>query len=106
MTQAQTKKAIAQWIEVHGGYAVVTNIAGIPIKGNPYVLRKNPEMSGMADIICCWNSQFFQFEVKKTLKEKLKDAQKEHKYRLQRSGGFYYQVVSLDDVIQIFLDRH
>lgn len=105
MTQAQTKKAIAQWIELHGGYAVVTNISGIPIKGKPNVFRKNPEMSGLADVICCWKGQFYQFEVKKNTHEKLREAQHEHRYRMQRAGGFYYQVVDVDDVIHI-LGRH
>jgi len=105
VTQAQTKKAIAEWIEYHGGYAVVTNISGIPIKGKLNVFRKNPEMSGLADVICCWRSQFFQFEVKKNAKEKLSYAQEDHRFRLLRAKGFYYQVVDVDDVIHILV-RH
>ncbi len=105
MTQAQTKKAIAEWIEYNGGYAVVTNISGIPIKGKPNVFRKNPEMSGLADVICCWKGQFLQFEVKKNTKEKLSYAQEDHRFRLIRAEGFYYQVVDVDDVIDI-LGRH
>jgi len=101
VTQAQTKQAIAQWIEYHGGYAVVTNISGIPIKGKPNVFRKNPDMSGLGDVICCWKGRFLQFEVKRTVKEKLREAQDDHKYRLEKAGGVYFQVISVDDVIEI-----
>jgi len=104
-TQAQLKAAIAKWIDSQGGYAVVTNISGIPIKGQPGVYRKNPEMSGLGDVICCWGGTFIQFEVKKTAKEKLRDSQEDHKYRLERAGGLYYQVTSLDEVIEILSKR-
>ena len=104
-TQAQLKASIAEWIEWEGGYAVVTNIAGIPIKGQPGVFRKNPEMSGLADIICCWGGLFIQFEVKRTEKENLRPTQIEHKYRLERAKGLYYQVTSLDQVIDILKKR-
>lgn len=100
-TQAQLKASIAKYIELMGGYGVVTNIAGIPIKGKPSVFRKNPEMSGLGDVLCCWRGSFLQFEVKKTAKEKLRDSQEDHKYRLERSGGLYYQVTTLDEVIEI-----
>ena len=101
LTQAQIKADIAEYIELKGGYAVATNISGIPIKGKPDVYRKNPEMSGLGDVISCIGGMFIQFEVKKTQKEKLRDSQEEHKYRLERAGGLYYQVTSLDEVIEI-----
>jgi len=104
-TQAQIKAAIAEWIEWNGGYAVVTNISGIPIKGGLGGFRKNPEMSGLADVICCWGGIFIQFEVKPDEKEKLRKEQGEHKYRLERAGGLYYQVTCLDDVIKILSKR-
>jgi len=88
-----------------GCYAVVTNISGIPVKGRPDVYRKNPEMSGLGDVLCCWGGRFIQFEVKKTAKEKLRGSQEDHKYRLERAGGLYYQVTSLDEVIQILKKR-
>ncbi len=101
LTQAQIKAGIAKYIELKGGYAVVTNIAGIPIKGQPGVYRKNPEMSGLADVISCIGGMFIEFEVKKTAKEKLRDSQEDHKYRLERAGGLYYQVTGLDEVMEI-----
>jgi len=104
-TQAHLKAQIALYIELHGGYGVATNIAGIPIKGRPDVYRKNPEMSGLGDVLCCWGGVFIQFEVKKTAKEKLRDSQEDHKYRLERAGGLYYQVTSLDEVIEILKKR-
>lgn len=104
MTQAQIKRDIAEYIELKGGYAVVTNISGIPIKGKPNVFRKNPDMSGLGDVISCIGGIFIEFEVKRTEKEKLRDTQEDHKYRLERAGGHYYQVTSLDDVIDI-LDK-
>lgn len=103
-TQAQLKALIAEWIEFNGGYAVVTNIAGIPV-GKGKAFRKNPEMSGLADIICCWGGLFIQFEVKRTDKEKLRPEQEEHKYRMERANGLYYQVTSLDQVIEILSKR-
>jgi len=33
------------------------------------------------------------------------DAQKDHKYRLERGGGLYFQVTSLDEVIEILSKR-
>lgn len=104
-TQAQLKADIAHYIETMGGYGVVTNIAGIPIKGRPDVYRKNPEMSGLGDVICCWGGLFIQFEVKKTAKEKLSDSQEDHKYRIERAAGLYYQVTTLDEVIEILKKR-
>ena len=104
-TQADIKRDIAEYIELKGGYAVVTNISGIPIKGKPEIYRKNPEMSGLADVISCIGGIFVEFEVKKTHKEKLRDSQEDHKYRLERAGGLYYQVTSLDDVIEIVCKR-
>lgn len=104
-TQAEIKRDIAQYIELKGGYAVVTNISGIPIKGKPEIYRKNPEMSGLADVISCIGGIFIEFEVKKTAKEKLRDTQEDHKYRLERAGGKYYQVTSLDEVIEILEKR-
>lgn len=104
-TQAEIKRDIAEYIELKGGYAVVTNISGIPIKGKPEIYRKNPEMSGLADVISCIGGIFVAFEVKKTMKEKLRDSQEEHKYRLERAGGLYYQVTSLDEVIEILRKR-
>ncbi len=104
-TQAQIKADIAEYIELRGGYAVVTNIAGIPVKGKPNVFRKNPEMSGLGDVISCIGGAFIQFEVKKTAKEELRDSQEDHKYRLERSGGIYHQVTCLDDVIKILEKR-
>ena len=104
-TQAQIKADIAEYIELKGGYAVVTNISGIPVKGKPEIYRKNPEMSGLADVISCIGGIFIQFEVKKTAKEKLRDSQGDHKYRLERGGGVYYQVTGLDEVIEILSKR-
>ncbi len=104
-TQASLKASIAHYIETMGGYGVVTNISGIPIKGRPDVYRKNPEMSGLGDVLCCWGGLFIQFEVKKTSKEKLRDSQEDHKYRMERAGGKYYQVTSLDEVIEILKKR-
>jgi len=106
LTQAQIKADIAEYIELKGGYAVVTNISGIPV-GNPKdkIYRKNPEMSGLADVISCIGGMFIEFEVKKTAKEKLRDTQEDHKYRLERAGGLYYQVTSLDEVIEILEKR-
>ncbi len=105
LTQAHIKKDNAEYIELKGGYAVVTNISGIPIKGNPKAFRKNPEMSGFGDVISCVGGMFIQFEVKRTEKEKLRDSQEEHKYRTERAGGLYYQVTSLDDVVAILEKR-
>ncbi len=104
-TQAEIKKDIAEYIELKGGYAVVTNISGIPVKGKPDVYRKNPEMSGLGDVISCIGGIFIQFEVKKTAKEKLRDSQEDHKYRLTRAGGLYYQVTGLDEAIKILSKR-
>lgn len=104
-TQAQLKRDIAEYIELKGGYGVVTNISGIPVKGRPDVYRKNPEMSGLGDVLCCWGGAFLQFEVKKTAKEKLRDGQEDHRYRMERAGGLYYQVTSLDEVIEILSKR-
>ena len=104
-TQAQIKAGIAKYIELKGGYAVVTNISGIPVKGKPSVYRKNPEMSGLADVISCIGGIFIEFEVKKTAKEKLRDSQEDHKYRLEKAGGLYFQVTGLDEVIEILSKR-
>lgn len=104
-TQADIKRDIAEYIELKGGYAVVTNISGIPVKGKPNVFRKNPDMSGLGDVVSCIGGLHIQFEVKKTDKEKLRDSQEEHKYRLERAGGHYYQVTCLDDVIEILSKR-
>ena len=104
-TQAQIKADIAEYIELKGGYAVVTNISGIPVKGKPEIYRKNPEMSGLADVISCIGGIFIGFEVKKTQKEKLRDSQEDHKYRLEKAGGHYYQVTSLDEVVAILNKR-
>jgi hypothetical protein len=101
LTQAQIKADIAEFIELMGGYAVVVNVAGIPIKGKPEVYRKNPEMSGIGDVVSCIKSLHIQFEVKSSEDEPLRVAQEEHKYRLERAQGRYYQVTSLDDVIEI-----
>lgn len=84
---------------------MVTNISGIPVKGKPNVFRKNPEMSGLGDVISCVGGMFIQFEVKKTAKESLRDSQKEHKYRLEKAGGLYYQVTGLDEVVEILNKR-
>jgi len=104
-TQAEIKADIKQYIELKGGYAVVTNISGIPVKGKPEIYRKNPEMSGLADVISCIGGIFIGFEVKKTAKEALRDSQEDHKYRLEKAGGKYYQVTGLDEVIEILSKR-
>lgn len=105
-TQAEIKADIAEYIELKGGYAVVTNISGIPVgKPENRIYRKNPEMSGLGDVISCIGGIFIQFEVKKTAKEKLRDSQEDHKYRLEKSGGLYYQVTGLDEVIEILNKR-
>jgi len=104
-TQAEIKRDIAEYIELRGGYAVVTNISGIPVKGKPEIYRKNPEMSGLSDVISCIGGIFITFEVKKTAKEKLRTEQEDHKYRLERSGGYYYQVTGLNEVIEILSKR-
>jgi len=103
--QSQIKASIAEWIEWNGGYAVVTNISGIPIKGDFSRMRKNPEMSGLGDVICCWYGVFHEFEVKPNRKAKLDPDQLDHKHRIERGGGFYHQVVSVDDVIAILTAR-
>jgi len=104
-SQAQIKAAIAEYIETKKGYAVVTNIAGIPVKGSRKIYRKNMEMSGLGDVISCVGGVFIQFEVKKSVKEKLRPSQAEHKYRLELAGGLYYQVTCLDDAIEILSKR-
>lgn len=104
-TQAEIKRDIAEYIELKGGYAVVTNISGIPVRGKPEVYRKNPDMSGLADVISCIGGIFIEFEVKRTQKEKLRESQEDHKYRLERAGGHYYQVTGLDEVIEILSKR-
>lgn len=104
-TQAEIKRGIADYIELKGGYAVVTNISGIPVRGKPEVYRKNPDMSGLADVISCIGGIFIEFEVKRTQNEKLRDSQEDHKYRLEKAGGHYYQVTGLDEVIKILEKR-
>lgn len=104
-TQAQIKASIAQYVELQGGYGVVTNIAGIPIKGDRGSYRRNKEMSGLGDVLVCWGGLFLQFEVKRTSQEELSDGQKEHKRRLEHAGGIYYQVTCLDEVIEILKKR-
>lgn len=102
LTQAQIKADIAEYIELKGGYAVVTNISGVRVgKSSDNTFRKNHEMSGMADVISCIDGTFMAFELKRTAKEKLREAQKDHKYRLERADGLYFQVTSLDEVIEI-----
>ena len=103
--QSQIKASIAEWIEWNGGYAVVTNISGIPIKGDFSRMRKNPEMAGLGDVISCWYGEFHQFEVKPTDKAQLDPDQLDHQHRTERGGGFYHQVVSVDDVIRILEAR-
>lgn len=62
-------------------------------------------MSGLGDVISCIGGIFIMFELKKTHKEKLSPEQEDHKYRLERAGGKYYQVTSRDEVIEILEKR-
>ena len=53
-SQAHIKAAIVEYIETKKGYGVVINIAGVPVgKPSDRIYRKNPEMSGLGDVLCC-----------------------------------------------------
>ncbi len=104
-TQAQLKSSIADWLNLKGAYAVVINVAGIPIKGDITKYRKNPAMEGMGDIIGCWGSLFFAIETKKRPKEKLREKQEEHEERIHRASGIYLKVTTIDEVIDFFSKR-
>jgi len=99
MTQADTKRAIADYVNHHGQYAVIINIAGIPIKGDYTRLRKNPEMSGLGDVLICWLGQMIQVEVKRNKKESLRKAQEEHERRSTNAKGLWWTVTGIDDFI-------
>lgn len=100
-TQAQKKATLAEWIEWNGGYGVPINVAGIPIKGDITKLRYNDEMRGMGDVLCCWLGMLIYFEFKRPKNDSLREAQGEHKVRVERAGGRYYEITSVDDGILI-----
>ena len=102
-TQAQVKRSIADWVNHNGGYAVVMNISGIPIKGNIRCLRKNHDMAGMGDVMICWRSKMIQVELKKK-KQKLDPDQENHKYMTERAGGQYWTVTDFTDFLNIMID--
>lgn len=105
MTQAQDKATLAEWIEWNGGYGVSVNVSGIPIKGNLGKFRKNPEMSGMGDVLCCWGGIFIYFEFKRPKNDSLREAQEQHRERLERAGGLYFQLSTVDEGIEILKKR-
>ena len=103
LTQAQVKRSIADWANHQGGYAVVMNISGIPIKGNPHAFRKNPDMAGMGDIMICWRSKMIQVEVKKP-NEQLNPNQVRHKERTLRAGGTFLTVTDFADFLNQMIE--
>ena len=105
MTQADTKRAIADYVNHRGQYAVVINVAGIPIKGDYTKLRKNPDMSGMKDVLICWYGQFIAVEVKRHTKEALRKAQEVHRVRVLKAKGIWWTVTGVDDFIER-IERH
>ena len=102
-TQAQVKRAIADYVNASGGKATVINVAGIPIKGNIKILRKNKDMSGMGDVLICWRSKYLEVELKKP-KQKLDPDQEERKIEVERAGGEYWCVDGFDDFLNRMID--
>lgn len=100
-TQADKKASLAAWIEFNGGYGVAVNVSGIPIKGDKTKFRKNPAMSGMGDVLCCWRGAFIYFEFKRPKNDKLRKSQEEHRVRTQLAGGAYHQISTVDEGIAI-----
>jgi hypothetical protein len=104
-TQAQVKRSIADWANANGGKATIINVGGIPVKGNIKVLRKNPEMAGMGDVLICWRSKYIEVELKRP-KQKLDPAQQDRKYLVERSGGIFWSVDGFADFLNKMIDSN
>lgn len=100
--QAQVKSAIAEYINyLSGGVAWVINVSGVPVKGNPHIMRKNPEMKGLADVLGCYRGRFLFIEVKLPGDKEDPD-QEEKRLAVEASGGITLLVKSVDDVTEYF----
>jgi hypothetical protein len=104
-TQAQVKRSIVDWVNAKGGFATVINVAGIPIKGNIKILRKNTDMAGMGDVLICWRSKYIEVELKRP-KQKLDPAQEDRKYAVENAGGLFWCVDGFADFLNRMIDSN
>jgi|TARA_R110000851_G_C12833438_1_gene540946 hypothetical protein len=104
-TQAQVKRSIVDWCNHNGGFATVINVAGIPIKGNIKLLRKNTDMAGMGDVLICWRSKYIEVELKRP-KQKLDPAQEDRKFSVERAGGRFWTVDGFSDFLNKMIDSN
>lgn len=104
MTETQIQKSILDWLAWNGIFAWRNQRIPTPIRRGRQIVglrRADPATVGMPDILCCYKGRLIGLEVK-TDKGKQEEAQKEWQDKLERAGGLYYIVRSVDDVEKLF----
>jgi Holliday junction resolvase len=82
MTEQSIQRSIQQWLEKKGAYVVK-------------VIQANK--AGVADILCCYRSQFIAIEVK-TPQGRVAELQEYHQELVTKAGGVAMIARSVDDV--------
>ncbi len=93
-TEAQTQRAILDWLAWHGYPAARTQAGAVATAGGHYVTQA-PE--GWPDITACINGRFVAIECKAP-RGRLRPSQIEMRARLEAAGALYIVARSIEDV--------
>ena len=102
-TEAQTLRAILDYLTFKGVLFIRLNPTKPFTDRRTGALRFAPVRQGQAgapDIVLCQNGRFVGLEVKSD-KGRLSPSQAEWQSRVERAGGTYHVIRSVDQVIQI-----
>lgn len=90
-------RAIIDYINLKGGYAVRINTQG-QYDQKTGKWRKGMTRRGTADIHACWKGRHYSIEIK-TGKDRLSPEQIETRADVEKAGGIYIVAGCLDDVV-------
>lgn len=97
-TEKATQKAVLDYLTAKGIFHWRQNSGAIKTRGHFY---KFASINGIPDIVAIVNGQFIGLEIK-DIDGKQNDDQIEFQRLLEESGGKYYVIRSIDEVIQLF----
>lgn len=99
MKEGEIQAVILDYLRFKGRFFWRNNSGAFKTQHGSFVRFGTP---GAPDLIGCVDGTFVGLEVK-TAKGKLSDAQQEFAYFLEKAGGRYHVVRSIDDVVALGL---
>lgn len=97
-TEKETQKAVMEYLALKNIFHYRQNSGTILVRGHMY---KFCSINGTPDIVAIHNGIYYGLEIK-DIKGKQNEAQIEFQNNLEKSGGIYKVIRSIDEVIELF----